>query len=116
MIAGALEYTARAAAGGLPQKVTAEIAAAKKAGLDSILEGLAPKPAAAGEVITAPPAEPTDEEIGGVDVLSIEDGVKALWKEGIYAESSMGCTGPVIKVPGKHIERAEGILKSAGYI
>lgn len=116
VIAGALEYTAKAAAGCLPEKVAAEIAAAKKAGLESVLEGLAPKPAAAGEAVTAPPAEPTDEEVGGVDVLSIEDGVKALWKEGIYAESSMGCTGPVIKVPGKHLERAESILRAAGYI
>jgi betaine reductase len=81
-----------------------------------VLEGLAPKPAAAEEEVTAPPAEFTDEEIGGVDVLSIEDGVKVLWKEGIYAESSMGCTGPVIKVAEKHLERAEQILKEAGYI
>jgi len=115
VIAGALEYTARAASGGLPEKVAAELAAARKAGLDAVLEGLAPKASSAGQV-TAPPAEPTDEEIHGVDVLSIEDGVKVLWKEGIYAESSMGCTGPVIKVPGKHLAGAEEILRAAGYI
>ena len=115
VIAGALEYTARAASGKLPEKVAEELAAAKKAGLGMVLEGLAPKTAQAEEV-TAPPSEPTDEEIPGVDVLSIEDGVKALWKEGIYAESSMGCTGPVIKVGAKNLEKAEGILKKAGYI
>ncbi|MBL3540371.1 glycine/sarcosine/betaine reductase complex component C subunit alpha [Aminivibrio sp.] len=115
VIAGALEYTARAAAGNLPEKVAAELAAARKAGLDAVLEGLARKASSADQV-TAPPAEPTDEEIHGVDVLSIEDGVKVLWKEGIYAESSMGCTGPVIKVPGKHLGRAEDILRAGGYI
>ncbi len=66
--------------------------------------------------MTPPPAEPTDEEIHGVDVLAVEDGVKVLWKEGIYAESSMGCTGPVIKVPAKHLEKAEEILKGSGYL
>jgi len=115
VIAGALEYTARAAAGGLPEKVASEIAAARKAGLDAVLEGLAPKAPCTGQV-TAPPAEPTDEEIHGVDVLSIEDGVKVLWKEGIYAESSMGCTGPVIKIAAKHLGRAEDILRANGYI
>jgi len=95
--------------------VAAELAAARKAGLDAMLEGLAPKAPSSGQV-TAPPAEPTDEEIHGVDVLSIEDGVKVLWKEGIYAESSMGCTGPVIKVPAKHLDRAEDILRAGGYI
>jgi len=115
VIAGALEYTARAASGGLPERVAAELAAARKAGLDAMLEGLAPKAPSSGQV-TAPPAEPTDEEIHGVDVLSIEDGVKVLWKEGIYAESSMGCTGPVIKVPAKHLDRAEDILRAGGYI
>ncbi|NCB17541.1 MAG: glycine reductase, partial [Synergistales bacterium] len=79
------------------------------------LEGVAPK-ASFTDQVTAPPAEPTDEEIHGVDVLSIEDGVKILWKEGIYAESSMGCTGPVIKVPAKHLGRAEDILRVGGYI
>lgn len=115
VIAGALEYTARAASGGLPEKVAAELDSARKAGLDNLLEGLAPKAPCADQV-TAPPAEPTDEEIHGVDVLSIEDGVKVLWKDGIYAESSMGCTGPVIKVPAKHFDRAEEILKANGYI
>lgn len=115
VIAGALEYTARAAAGKLPEKVAEELAAAKKSGFGGVLEGLAPK-AGPSEEVTAPPAEPTDDEIPGVDVLSIEDGVKALWKEGIYAESSMGCTGPVIKVGAKNLEKAEAVLKGAGYI
>ena len=115
VIAGALEYTARAAAGRLPEKVAAELASARKAGLDAVLEGVAPK-ASCTDQVTVPPAEPTDEEIHGVDVLSIEDGVKILWKEGIYAESSMGCTGPVIKVPAKHLGRAEDILRVGGYI
>ena len=115
VIAGALEYTAQVIAGKLPQKIAAEISGAKQAGLDGILAGLQPAPSTA-ETVAMPPAEPTDEEIYGIDVLSIEDGVKVLWKEGIYAESSMGCTGPVIKLPARHMERAEEVLKEKGYI
>lgn len=115
VIAGALEYTAKVVSGRLPEKAAAELAAAKKAGFAEILETLTPK-AASAETVSAPPSEPTDEEVHGVDVLTIEDGVKALWKEGIYAESSMGCTGPVIKVAAKHLKKAEDILRSNGYI
>ncbi len=115
VIAGALEYTAKVVSGRLPEKTAAELLSAKKAGLAETLETLTPK-AASQETITAPPAEPTDEEVHGVDVLTIEDGVKALWKEGVYAESSMGCTGPVIKVAAKNIHKAEDILRSNGYI
>ena len=115
VIAGALEYTAKVVSGGLQEKAAAELAAAKKAGFATILEALTPK-AASAETVSAPPSEPTDEEVHGVDVLTIEDGVKALWKEGIYAESSMGCTGPVIKVAAKHLKTAEEILRRNGYI
>ncbi|MDI9370288.1 MAG: glycine reductase [Synergistaceae bacterium] len=115
VIAGALEYTAKVVAGGLPEKVASELKAAKRAGMLDIIDSLTPK-AVASEEVEAPPAEPTDDEIGGIDVLSIEDGVKALWKEDIYAESSMGCTGPVIKVAAKNLEKAEAILKKGGYI
>jgi betaine reductase len=115
VIAGALEYTAKVVSGRLPEKAAAELAAAKKAGFAEILETLTPK-AASAETVSPPPSEPTDEEVHGVDVLTIEDGVKALWKEGVYAESSMGCTGPVIKVAAKNLQKAENILRSNGYI
>jgi betaine reductase len=115
VISGALEFTANVVGGGLPERVATEIAAARRAGLAEIVESLTPRPSAA-ETVTAPPSEPTGEEIHGVDVLAIEDGVKALWKEGVYAESSMGCTGPVIKVAEKNLERAEEILRKNGYI
>jgi betaine reductase len=115
VIAGAIEYTAKVASGDLPKKAAAELAAAKKAGLAGILETLTPK-ASPAETVSAPPAEPTDEEILGIDVLTIEDGVRVLWKEGIYAESSMGCTGPVIKVSAGKLAESERILRNNGYL
>jgi betaine reductase len=100
----------------LPGLAAAELELAKKAGLEEILLSLQPKHPSAEEDVKAPPTEPTDEEIHGIDVLEIEDAVKALWKEGIYAESSMGCTGPVIKTAASRIEKAKAVLKEKGYI
>ena len=93
-----------------------EIAKAKKAGLDEILESLQPKPAQAEEEVKAPAKEPTDDELHGIDVLEIENAVKCLWKAGIYAESSMGCTGPVVKMAAHNMDKAKQILKDNGYL
>ena len=115
VIANALSFTASVIAGGLAEKVAEELNAARKAGLDEEIEALTPK-AAQAEEVKAPPAEPTDDELHGIDVLEIENAVKVLWKEGIYAESAMGCTGPVIKMPARHMAKAAEILKANGYL
>ena len=115
VIANALSFTASVIAGGLPEKVAEELKAARRAGLDEEIEALTPKTEQAEEV-KAPPAEPTDDELHGIDVLEIDNAVKVLWKEGIYAESAMGCTGPVIKMPARHMAKAAEILKAKGYL
>lgn len=117
VVAGALAYCAAAAKSNLPELVAAEVKAAKKAGLDEIIAASLPKAAAAEEAeVKAPAAEPTDEEIHGIDVLAIEDAVRELWKAGIYAESSMGCTGPVVKLNKSKEHQAVEVLKKAGYL
>ena len=115
-MAGAIMLNARCAKNGLPAAVAEELKLAKKAGLDGVIASLQPKQASSEEDVTSPPSEPTDEEIHGIDILEIEDAVKTLWKAGIYAESSMGCTGPVIKMAGARIEKAKAVLKENGYI
>ena len=116
VIANALSFTASVIAGGLPDKVAEELKSARKAGLDEEIAALTPKAEAQEEAVKAPPAEPTDDELHGIDVLEIDAAVKVLWKEGIYAESAMGCTGPVIKMPARHIEKAKEILTAKGYL
>ncbi|NLL36074.1 MAG: glycine reductase [Fretibacterium sp.] len=116
VIANALYYTASVIASDLSDKVAKELAAAKKAGLEAEIEALTPKMEAAEEVVKAPPAEPTDDEIPGIDVLEVDNAVKVLWKAGIYAESAMGCTGPVIKMSAKNIAKATELLKENGYL
>ena len=48
--------------------------------------------------------------------MDLEDAVKALWKAGIYAESGMGCTGPIVLMAAYKQEPAYEILKEAGYV
>ncbi|SHK66530.1 hypothetical protein SAMN02744037_02770, partial [Tepidibacter formicigenes DSM 15518] len=44
------------------------------------------------------------------------DAVRALWKNGVYAESGMGCTGPIVMVNEEKVEKASDILAKEGYI
>ncbi len=119
VIAGAIRYAAQLVRGKVFEVAAKEFAAAKKAGLDNILKArkAAAKPAAAAEEeVTAPPAEIVTAQIAGIEVMDLEDGVQALWKKGIYAESGMGCTGPIIRVSDANLEKAKEILTAEGYI
>ncbi len=119
LIANALQYAAELEQGNLIDKVEAEVAAAEKAGLEKILEARAASAKSKGgddEEVTAPPEEPVAEQIPGIDVLDIEDAVKVLWKAEIYAESGMGCTGPIIRVNEKNLAKSRELLAEAGYI
>lgn len=118
VVAQALQLTATCTAANLPGIVARELAAARAAGLDEALAGLAPAaPAAASSSAPVPPpAVPVDAQIAGVDVLDLEPATQALWKENIYAESAMGCTGPVIRVQASVREKAAAILQREGYL
>lgn len=118
LIANAISYAAELVQGKLSEKVEAEFKAAEKAGLKDILEARRAKekkPAEEDEV-AMPPKEPVTGQIFGVDVMDMDDAAKALWKAGIYAETGMGCTGPVIRVPDGRVEESRMVLVSAGYL
>ena len=119
VIAGAIRYAAQLVRGKVFDVAAKEFAAAKKAGLEDILKarkGAAKPAAAAAEEVKAPPAEIVTAQIPGIEVMDLEDGVQALWKNGIYAESGMGCTGPIIRVSDANLEKAKEILTAEGYI
>ncbi|MBQ3532918.1 MAG: glycine reductase [Oscillospiraceae bacterium] len=118
LIANALEFAAQLVKGKVFEVAAAEYAAAEKAGLSKILADrkAASAPAAAAEEIKAPPAEPVTASIPGIDVIDLEDAVKVLWKAGIYAESGMGCTGPLVMMSPANLEKSRELLKAAGYI
>lgn len=118
LIANALEYAAQLVRGKVFEIAKQEFAAAEKAGLSKILAArkAASKPAEAEEEVKCPPAEPCTASIPGIEVMDLEDAAKVLWKNGIYAETGMGCTGPLVMMSEANLEKATQLLKAAGYI
>lgn len=118
VITGAIRYAARMAQGQLAQVYCAEFEAAKKAGLMTLLDERKQQAAdkGAGEDVKAPPAEVVTYQIAGIEVMDLEEAVHTLWKENIYAESGMGCTGPIVRVSDASAEKALEILRKAGYV
>ncbi|MCR3922007.1 MAG: glycine/sarcosine/betaine reductase complex component C subunit alpha [Firmicutes bacterium] len=116
VIAGAIEYAARSVRGNLLALVKEEFAAASKAGLQDILSAIKVNTRQETEEIVPPPLKAVTGEIIGIDILEIESAVASLWQEKLYAESGMGCSGPVIKVAEEDIEAAVAILQSNSFI
>lgn len=119
LIANALEFAAQLVRGKVFDVAQREFARAEKAGLDRILEARrasAKTAPAAEETVKAPPAEPVTASIPGIEVMDLENAVQSLWKAGIYAESGMGCTGPLVMMSEANYERALEMLKKAGYV
>ncbi|NLC76845.1 MAG: glycine reductase [Clostridia bacterium] len=119
VIAGAIRFAGECAKGKLMAKAAGEFAAAKKAGLDELLNTLAcPAEVSkkAAEEVAPPPAKPVTAEIPGIEILELEDAVQLLWKEGIYAQSGMGCTGPIVMVAPEDKDKAVELLKEGNYL
>ena len=118
VIANAIRYAASLVKGKVFEVAKAEFAAVKKAGFVEICNSVKAKPAAAAaeEEVKMPPKEVVTAQVPGVEVMDLEDAVKCLWKVGIYAESGMGCTGPIILMSEANKAKAEEELKKAGYI
>ena len=117
VIAGAIRYAAELVRGKLFEVAKREFKAANAAGLAKLLEARKHvDKAVVSEEVKAPPKEVVTAEISGIEIMDLEDGVSSLWKVGIYAQSGMGCTGPIILVNERNIEKARDELKKAGYI
>lgn len=118
VVAKALRYAYETAIGEVNQKAREEYSKAKKAGLDKIFAELREKSKGSGvtEEVKAPPKEIVTSEIPGIEIMELEDAVKVLWKNGIYAESGMGCTGPIVLINPEKAETAAKILKDEHYI
>ncbi len=119
VVANALQYAADLVRGNVKEVAKREFAAAKKAKLDEILKSLTKdtkKASTDDEIVTAPPQEVVTGSIAGIDIMDLEDAVKALWKKGIYAESGMGCTGPIVMVNEDKMTDAINVLADAGFV
>jgi len=119
VVAGAIKYAAELVNGKVFDIAKKEFEAVKKAGLKNILNELkaSKKPSASEEEeVAAPPKEVVTAGVSGIEIMDLDDAVKALWKENIYAESGMGCTGPVLLTSEANHEKSVEILVKAGYV
>ena len=117
VIKGAIEYAYEVARGDIFKVIEQENKKLKDAKFDDVLASLktcklpgagtsttvkSDKPLPAKEVVTA--------DISGLDVMDLDDAVSLLMNEGIYAESGMGCTGPIILVNSVNEKKATELL------
>lgn len=117
VVANAISYGASLAKGNIKGIAKEEFEKANKAGLQGILNNLTKetKKEASDEEVKAPPKEIVTGQIEGIDIMELEDAVEVLWKGEIYAESGMGCTGPVVMVSEAKLNEAMKVLSGAGY-
>lgn len=118
VVANAIAYAASLAKGNLTQVCKAEIKKAKDAGLEKILESLTKdsKKVKDEEKVIVPEKEIVTGQISGIDIMDLEDAVEALWRVGIYAESGMGCTGPIVRVNEERMNKAVEVLAEQEFI
>lgn len=124
VIAGAIEYASQLVKNNFLKVAAKEFAEANRAGLKDILVALKrcrnadaeEKVCKTQDGVKCPDKEVVTHEIHGIEVTDIEDAAACLWGEGIYAESGMGCTGPVVLINETREERAREILVKSGYL
>ena len=117
VIKGAIEYAYEVARGDIFKVIEQENKKLKDAKFNDVLTVLktcklpgvgasatvkSDKPLPAKEVVTA--------DISGLDVMDLDEAVSLLMNEGIYAESGMGCTGPIILVNPVNEKRTVELL------
>ena len=117
VIAGAIEYAAQLVKGEYQKIVKEEFEKAEKAGLNEILAKNKKSPSGKSDKLPEmPPKEVVLHQISGIEVMDLEDAVMSLWKDDIYAESGMGCTGPIVLVSEAMGKKAEETLRKNGWM
>lgn len=118
VVCEALRYAASCAKGGLTKTAKEEFDKARKAGLDTILAQLTDESKKAAPKTEAKQLEkkPATKSVAGIDILELENAVASLAEEGIYSESGMGCTGPIVLVAEEDYLKAVKILLDKKYI
>lgn len=117
VVANAIKYAYDVAKGDINKISVDEFASLKKAKFDEIIAAITKKEAKSdsNEEVAMPEKEVVTHQISGVDIMDLEDAVRVLWKHRIYAESGMGCTGPIILVNESKGNEAVNKLNEAGY-
>ncbi len=117
LVEGAIKFASDLVKGNCMKIAKEEFEKAKNAGLLDILSSLkASKKSEDTEEVKAPKKTVVTSQISGVEVMDLEDAVKILWKNNIYAESGMGCTGPIILVSDEKTDEAIKILEANEFV
>lgn len=118
VVANAIKYAYDIIKGDITNISKREFESIKKSKFDDVINSITKKESKVGndeKEVSAPNKEVVTYSISGIDIMDLEDAVKVLWKNGVYAESGMGCTGPIVLVNEAKSETAINILKEAGY-
>lgn len=118
VVCEALRYSASCAKGGLTKIAKEEYEKARAAGLDNILKELM---ADSAKAVSKPAVKqlekkPVTKSVAGIDILELETAVASLAEDGIYSESGMGCTGPIVLVAEEDYIKAVEVLLKNKYI
>ncbi len=118
VVANAIQYAASLVKGRLKEITKAEFKKVKAAGYEKIIQSFnkAQEKVCDEAVVTAPPKEVVTGTISGIDIMDLDSAVQALWQAGIYAESGMGCTGPIVMVHDAKVHEASAVLAKEGYV
>lgn len=117
LVEGAIKYADELVKGNCIKVAKQEFDKANKAGLKDILNNLkSSKKETVKKEVVAPKKEVVTSQISGVEIMDLEDAVQVLWEKGIYAESGMGCTGPIILVNDANTNVAIKTLADADFI
>lgn len=116
VIANALEYAYELARGKLGIISQREYQKADQVGLKELCESLSAPINKEVKEIVPPSKEIVTSEITGIEIMELEEAVHVLWGANIYAESGMGCTGPIVLVNPKQLAAAQNELKKANYL
>ncbi|MGL4253796.1 MAG: glycine/sarcosine/betaine reductase complex component C subunit alpha [Fusobacteriaceae bacterium] len=118
VVKGAIEYAADLVRGNYNKVLAQETVAVKKAKFDELCEKIkvSNKPAESVPKAAELPKEIVTYQISGMDVMDLDDAVEVLKGAGIYAESGMGCTGPIVLVNEAKGSRAAKILLEKEFI
>lgn len=121
VVANAIKYAGDLAKGEILKKVEILFEEAKKAGLNEIIRSIetscsSVKKDDVVQEITPPPAKIVTEEIAGIEILELDDAAQLLWKNGIYATTGMGCTGPIVQIAEEDKEAAISLLREHKFI
>lgn len=115
VIANAINYGAEIIRGNIGKIARDEFKRVNDSGLKATIEKLIKNNLPEEKEIKIPLKETVTETIEGIDIMELDDAVNILWKKGIYAESGMGCTGPVVMVNEARLCQAIEELSKGGY-